>query len=286
MTEPNPSGIRANPVELKAWLLERHPVVSAVIASRFALRVLPFVVEPTEGSFSARQVRQIISAFRHAALGRLYIKRPSVGLRVVGIALNSVTPKTGDSAGAAVFEACVAAATAADAARSAALSSGPAHRASYAALWASHVDGGDYFWGAIAIERSWIEAGNDPFDLLDKPLWLDLSSPLLAPEPYLARWNSMCSALIREDESWKVWTDWYQDRLSGSPSRSDDIEYFRVTLVASAFSKSSDSSDEEQRRWKGEMDATQKLLRNSARKANRIVAKFLSENKTSCGSAS
>ena len=147
MTDPNPSGIRANPVELKAWLLERHPVVSAVIASRFALRVLPFVVEPTEGSFSARQVRQIISAFRHAALGRLYIKRPSVGLRVVGIALNSVMPKTGDSAGAAVFEACVAAATAADAARSAALSSGPAHRASYAALWASHVDGGDYFWG-------------------------------------------------------------------------------------------------------------------------------------------
>ena len=102
MTEPNR---RAELDELKAWLLERRPVVSAVIASRFALRVLPFVAQSTEGVFSARQIRLIISAFRYAALGRLHIKRPSLGLRAVSIALNSVAPKTGHSAGAAVFEA-------------------------------------------------------------------------------------------------------------------------------------------------------------------------------------
>ena len=280
MTEPNR---RAELDELKAWLLERRPVVSAVIASRFALRVLPFVAQSTEGVFSARQIRLIISAFRYAALGRLHIKRPSLGLRAVSIALNSVAPKTGHSAGAAVFEAYAGAAAVADAVRSPALSGAPASRAGYAALWASLVPGGDSFWEAIAIDRSWIEAGHDQLDVLDKPLWLDLGSPLPAPEPYLSQWNSVCSALIREDESWKVWTAWYQDRLSGSPSQSDDIEYFRVTLVANALAKSSDNSAEGQRLWREEIDATVKLLRNSARKANRIVAKFLSEHETSRG---
>jgi hypothetical protein len=262
--------------ELKTWLRKRPPVVSAVIASRFGLRVLPFVVdEPTEGRFSARQLRQIISSFRYTAWGRLLAKRPSRALDAVDVALNSVAPRSGSAAKAAIFEAYAAASSLVDAGRGGFFADIPASRAGYAAVIAASVAEYDAFWEPVAADVAWIEAGKEPLDLLERPMGLDRPPPHAAPEPFLSRWSLMRSALEREDKSWKVWTVWYQDRLDGSPSPPDDMEYFRVTLIENAAVKANDTSDEGRRLWQQEVDANMTLLRNSARKANRIVAKYI-----------
>jgi hypothetical protein len=154
----------------------------------------------------------------------------------------------------------------------------PASRAVYAAKLAStsHLDPVD-FWKAISADIAWIEAGRDPFDLLDKSIWFDRNPPDAVPEPYLSCWNLMRTALDDEDESWKVWTGWYQDRLGCAQPEPDDMEYFRLTLVPNAAVKVKDTSPEGRRRWQQEIETNRTLLRNDARKANRIVAKYIAD---------
>src|ERR1043165_512616 len=91
---------------LEAWLLKRPPQIAAIIAVRLGLRMLPFVVaEPAEGRYSAQQRREIISAFRYAAMGRLAAKHPSRALDAVCTVINSVSPARMLSSGAAIREA-------------------------------------------------------------------------------------------------------------------------------------------------------------------------------------
>jgi hypothetical protein len=263
---------------LEAWLRKQPPEVAAVIAVRLGLRVLPFVVdEPTEGRFSAQQRRQIISAFRYAAIGRLATKHPSRALDVVATAINSVAPSRMLTAGAAVGEASSSASALLRVALGGASAHAPATCAVYAARLASQLEA-DAFWKSISADIAWIDANGDPFDLLDRPMWLDSNPPDASPEPYLSRWHLMRTALDYEDESWKVWTGWYQDRLGGALSEPDEIEYFRLTLVPNAAIKANDTSDEGQRQWQQEINTNLTLLRNDARKANRIVAKYITDS--------
>jgi hypothetical protein len=274
--EMEPNINRAKSDELKEWFGTRPPAVAAVMASRIGLRVLPYVIdEPTEGRLSTKQRRLIISAFRYAAIGLLLIKRPSPALDMMGTTLNSIGPRTMLSAGAVIFEAYAAASSVSGVGRGEGFARRAAFRAGNAALFASSVAGADAPWEPIAADAAWIEAGKDPFDLLDRPTWPDCNPPVVSPEPYRSRWNLTRSALDGEDESWKVWTVWYEDRLNGSPSQSDDVEYFRLTLVPNAVAKANDTSDAGQRQWRQEIDANLALLRNDPRKANRIVAKYI-----------
>jgi hypothetical protein len=280
---------------LQQWFAGRPPKVAAAIAVRLGLRALPFVVaQPTEAGYSATQRRDLIFAFRFASLGRLAVMHPSPGLEVVSTALNPLMSKTVSASAAAIWTAHAAALEATrdrplDARLRNLISPGrnktvgaihdetAGWRASHAARTASSA-GVDGVWEAIEADKSWIAAGAEAFDLLDAPLWLGRSQPDLMPEPFLSIWRSMRSALETDDESWKVWTNWYQDRLVGSSSLDEAIEYFRLTLISDAAVKAKDASAEGQRLWRQEMEANLAPLRLDPRKANRVIAKSLANH--------
>ena len=260
-----------------AWLRGQPSQVSAVLAMRIGFRVLPFVVpEPVESRFTTKESREILSSFRYAALGRLSTRRPSRSLNAVATLLNSIAYAKGTSATAAICEASRAAPNTPGIQSRVEAAENSASRAAYAAMFSATSPAGAP-WEAIAADRAWIEGGRDPIILLDQPMWLNLVPQNQMPEPHLSRWKLMHAALDDEDEGWRVWTEWYEDRLRGKPAQPDPIEYFRLTFIADAMTRIEDSSPEGLRRWTADIERNRALLRGAPRKANRIAAEFISE---------
>lgn len=270
--------IRAKSDELNAWFLTHPPQVAAVIATRLAFRTLPFVIADTfEGEFGKKERHQIATAFRYLALASLSARSPSAALYDTCTAINTVAPKSGNTATATIVEASFAAVTLALVKDRARAATDVAARASHAVQLSLFETGKESPWGAVATDMAWIEAGGHSISLLSQRLWLDRHSSDNPPEPSETRWNRLRSILISDDASWKVWATWYEDRMTGTPSQSDEIEYFRLTLVRDAHVKVRDSSQAGQHLWRQDLEANQKLLRNDARKANRLVEKFILE---------
>ncbi|OHV23815.1 hypothetical protein BBJ66_26965 [Rhizobium sp. RSm-3] len=270
--------LRAKADELKAWLLAHPPQVAAVIATRVGFRALPFVIAITpKGRFGKKERHQIIAAFRYLALARLSAMSPGTALNETCTALNTVAPTSGNAAKATIVEASFAAVALAQVKGSGAGAAAmhPASDASYVVRLASCIIDTGWPWHAVETDLAWIEAGGRPISLLNERLWLDRKPSDNPPEPNHTTWHRLRSILISDDASWKIWTDWYESCVTGQPPQSDEIEYFRLTLVHNAHVKARDNSQAGQHLWRQAMNSNHKLLQNDARKANRLVEKFI-----------
>lgn len=269
--------VRGRKDELWTWLEGQPKEASIAIAMRIGFRILPFVVEgPNEGRFTPKEGREIASSLRYLALGRLLARRPDPSLDAFATLLNSIAYSKGTAATGSIREASSAAPSKsplrspADAARYA------ASRATQAAMFSATSPAGAP-WDAIAADRAWIEAGGDPMILLDKPMWLERGAADAVPEPHASRWEAMRAALEAEDEGWRVWTTWYQDRMHGAPAPADQMEYVRITLLPDAMARADDPSPDGLRRWTADIEANRGVLKGSPRKANRVAATLIDE---------
>ena len=64
-------------------------------------------------------------------------------------------------------------------------------------------------------------------NLASKPLWLE-GEP---PKEILREWEDLKAALLRLNQNWEVWTDWYEDRLYGRAAN-EDIEIARMLEIS------------------------------------------------------
>jgi len=264
--------------ELRAWFLKHPPQVAAVIAMRVGLRALPFVVsEAVGGTLTMKERHRIVTAFRYLSLTRLSLTTPDYALYETCTVINTVAPRTGNAAEAVIHGACTSAMTIVNTRDGDVRVDVVFLDAINSAVWATAVDGAGLPWDEIARDRDYIDAGNNWFTLLNQRLWLGVDGVDNAPEPHRACWHSMRSALDSDDPSWQIWTDWYEDRLAGVPVQSDEIEYFRLTLIPNGHVKARNPSKEGRLLWKKEIEEKLPVFRNDARKANRLMQTFLRE---------
>lgn len=257
-------------------------MVAAVIASRLGLRLVPFAIDTLPaGDLSAKERLQIVRAFRYAAIGYLATKHPSAALDQLTTIINSVAPSRTNFAGAAITEASFSGVSLFGAARGDFYTDAPSSRACYAAGIASAIQEAGSPWFAIAEDAAWIDKFDDPHKLRAEPIWLTEGTSASMPQPYLSRWISMCASLARDDDSWKVWTGWYQDRLDGAIPEKDEIEYLRLSLVPDAAAKANDDSEEGQQNWQREIEANSTIFKNDPRKANRLAARYIADFRSS-----
>lgn len=73
-----------------------------------------------------------------------------------------------------------------------------------------------------------IETGSLPEDLAREPLWL---SP--CPREFLIAWDELKQTLLPLHGNWRVWTDWYEDRLAGAEAERaliSELELKRILI--------------------------------------------------------
>jgi hypothetical protein len=200
--------------KLEVWL-EGHPVTYAqVIAARVALRVLPYAA--TNRFADQRIASSLLTLFRATIISWASRNFPAHEMRKGAYAAANAS---------AVFST----ASAAD--------SG-AYATSYAAVYAA-ADLGAYtatdvatysaayakadtatFWNNLSADCDWLAKSSDPVTdarrLTHEPLW-----PRGAPEGWDATWQDGKARLLDLGPSYKVWTDWYDRRISGNNASFD-----------------------------------------------------------------
>lgn len=233
-----------NREELEAWLKTQPREVPTIIAARAALRVLPLLSNAVESRVDAASA-VVLPSFRAAALPwtasslaadsskLLGSKASSSSVRFVTYAALSDDNLVVASARAAalvadspdaVFVLAINAAAAAFFADDALIADVPIAKATRAAV----VDATKTAVAAsdgVLSDREHIEAGGSAASLAVKPLWH--AEPV--PKELASSWNRLRTQLLKRDEGWDVWSDWYDARLQGSPANVD-LEVARVTL--------------------------------------------------------
>jgi len=271
--------ILAKANEMQAWFLTKPPEVAAVMGLRAGLRVLPFILAGTpDGQFEKKERHRVVMAFRYLALARLCATSHSVSFYRACTALNTVGHRTGTTVTAVIHDASSAAIMLCLPYRNNAVAS--AARAAHSLRRASFIfyeSDRDMPWREAAVDKAWIDGGGSVFELQRKRLWLDHDSFNNLPEPYFTAWNALRRVLEEDDQSWRVWTSWYEDRRAGKLPDPDEIELYRVTLIPDAYLKARDSSQEGGRLWEEELEAKHKILRNDTRKSNRLIEKFIAD---------
>jgi hypothetical protein len=221
---------------LLLWLTDQSPEVAIAIASRIELRISPLVVHAAQGQPSPNvehMVSQLTGAvFQVGALARVaakYPERASDFVKAVGPAMSvavAVAQTAGHSAAAlGAIKAAIASATAI---------SGEAKRSALSAVRAAL----DATVGLSAMPAVWAEIRADAVvaralgagALVDLPLWSG-SAPRWAE----IAWGDV-QALLPEGENWKVWIDWYQQRLGGG-SGGEDYELIFASVPHEEWDK-------------------------------------------------
>jgi hypothetical protein len=82
------------------------------------------------------------------------------------------------------------------------------------------------FWDVVSRDVGGLGDGLPANDLAALPLWHNLRPP----DPIGARWTELRRTLVRRNEDWDVWIDWYERILAGRKPLSEEIELYRVTL--------------------------------------------------------
>lgn len=209
-------GVRVESEEqFRDWLGRRKPSRDIIVAlgARAALRALPSLVDATY-SLPAGQL-SVVVAFSFRAIALAWV-------------VASHTRRAEDMSSASASAASAVAAVAFTA-RSSTTFAGSAYSAADASGWAaasvdadetymdasdssafavaaSAVATGAALWSALTDDLRAIEAGGA---LSNRPLW-----PGGAPETAAENWKALVD-LLRPEEHWRVWIDWYEARLKG-----------------------------------------------------------------------
>ncbi len=184
--------------ELKAWLEGRDRVDVVAIATRAALRNLPHLARALENTQHSGAIAEVFSVFRAA---RILTNIPNdIGtLAETHSHLNSMNfTRQYDNVAIDAIVAAVAC----------------ARVSNYIEAAVSSIAGRGF--ASVSADVTELNRGVVPTEFVEKPLWV-FNSPYDLKE----YWEALKAFLLRQNENWEVWTDWYEDRLQGKPSNKD-----------------------------------------------------------------
>ncbi|MCZ8315371.1 hypothetical protein [Phreatobacter sp.] len=242
--------------DVARWIDGRSPDEAILLAGRLVWRVLPALA----GVFANQNVKDpsatvVLPVFRAitapwlsclypgAALGPYadaadFLARPARILARSAVHSGDATVSGAGAvadAAASAAASCAALAAVRDASAKSPASrfaSIAASRAANASIRSSLNAASSLFYGATArlalsIDATAIEQGTALEVLAAQPLWN--REPI--PDGAAEGWLDLKKALLRERHHWRVWTDWYEDRLRGKPPQFHSLELARLTLA-------------------------------------------------------
>lgn len=219
--------------ELAAWLRERPREEAILIANRAALRALPAeasdIIEGCSLSDARYYAQTFLLLLRAGAIARVAALFPSRAKDLCAGEIAEVAEAiVADNPDPAGIDAAGSAAAAAEADKDVEDAAEAAADAAFAAARAyCHADSDafDEFFGEEGLtdagacaDVEFLADGGTLAQLADRPLWLE-ATPGWADK----LWARMLAVLPAQDD-WEIWTRWYEERLSGAPSRGEAYE--------------------------------------------------------------
>jgi hypothetical protein len=219
----------SNRNDVRRWLLNKPREVAVVFAARAALRVAPLLAGALRPRRGGIDQNIILLAFRAMAAPWVAGHYPIHGLEVRAASAHAASAAANIAATYAVYadanavHAVNAAVHAAHASANAVVaaardSANAAHASAYAACYdASYVD-------ASSADALDVDEEANASVLAERPLWL-------TEVPTWARdgWQRLEEALLKQNQDWRVWIDWYQARLEGRPAN-ETLEVTRALI--------------------------------------------------------
>ncbi len=200
--------------DLERWLRNRPREDAVVIAARAALRVLPLLVTARGKDAEARRAIWVLPVFRAMAAPWVAAVEPTERAEVWGAAYAAANPANANAANAhpAAYAAAYANAAAYAAVNPAATSAAAA--ANTAANGGGTTTGNvaNAVWGSVSVDATALEKDASAERVETLPLWPE-DPPVWAADA----WARLEDHLLKADEGWEVWTNWYEDRLHGRP---------------------------------------------------------------------
>ena len=212
--------------DIKRWLYGKPRDIAVVFAARATLRVAPLLVTalgPRGGGVSSASRDLILPALRamsaawvaaqyatnHGATNFAIVRTAAAGAAAFASVVSA------PSAAAAVADSAVYATSAASDAYDtvASVASAVSASADARALAAPAAKARAAIYAAAASDARCIDRGLTAAAMASRPLWASGT-----PEWARDAWKRLRTALLREDQDWKVWTEWYSARLDGRPS--------------------------------------------------------------------
>jgi hypothetical protein len=200
---------------IRQWLESKQREWSVVIAARAALRVVPLAGQPR---LRARQASAVLlPVFRATAIARFAAVYPNRAIEAIAAADAAYEAAVRTSAFLAPA-AYAAAWTAAQAAARTA-STEAANLAAEAAAYAADAPGtsSDAVYGAVQQDAVALANGIPAAGLARAPLWQNGEGINAFRQSTERFWVELRNNLISLGSHWKVWTDWYDEALGGSP---------------------------------------------------------------------
>ena len=219
----------ANYDGVKVWLDAQSKEARLVVAVRASLRVFPLLDEEFRKPSAKQETigrRIILPILRALAVSVVAIKYPNriLGLQVAATNATQIVADAADSlSGTALFSAQ--SATAAIVASSTLENETLVEYAlrdsiSYA------IQASNSVFKAIQQDMELISAGKAPAVVAAIPLWF-VASPAFGPP-----WKRLRETLIELDDSWEVWTRWYDSIMEGStPPGGEELSVYRVSVA-------------------------------------------------------
>jgi hypothetical protein len=219
----------SNADDVRSWLKDKSPEAAWVLAVRAFLRVVPAVVIFDVGAMS----HLVLQAFRSGVMAKYPTQRGILFdnlVRAVDVARTAgFTAAFADSSGliAAAVNLAVSHAfddpdVAPDADRA------PNARVALAsAAFADDARSLEYY---------------SPSDIADHPLW-----PTGSPKWATQAWDRLAHKILRIDQNWDIWADWYDARLTGRPG-DEDFEFVCETVFDDIWQQGSKVANAEIKR--------------------------------------
>ena len=200
---------------LEAWLNTQKREVAVAIAARAALRVAPraagWVPYAKEKDRTRRFLNLTSAIFRATALARVASTFPTRANELLAAADNAT--ENAAAYAALPADAAAAATAAVRAAADNVANNAAARAAAYAADTVAAIEATGFgsrfsaaIWAEVSADASALARGES---LASTPLWT-----LARPDWSREHWERLKAALP-EDENWRVWIDWYEDRIIG-----------------------------------------------------------------------
>ncbi|MEP3892171.1 MAG: hypothetical protein ABJN69_17060 [Hellea sp.] len=232
-----------NREEIELWLKTQPHDVISIFAARAALRSLPFIEKLLLNKSLKHSAEVLILSSFWSIAATLpkakWIKEKEKDIfRSAANAANAASSSAAKTIGknvpaaygsfaAAANAAAAAAATTTDGAANAAAYSAKAAAYAYPAINSNDItakavtaDGiTTLFFKEFSLDRDFVNTGLSSSELLKKKLWQSATnksewSQFRKDIDHM--WSSLKNYLVSREQDWRVWTEWYEDRVGGS----------------------------------------------------------------------